>query len=99
MKVETKIDPITLNIIGQAITAIPKEMGKNLVRTAYSTIIREAQDASAAILDKDGNLVAQAELITTHTGGLPIALKHCLEKYDINQIKEDDIFVTNDPYH
>ena len=94
-----KIDPITLNIIGQGITAIPKEMGTNLIRTAYSTIIREAQDASTAILDIKGNLIAQAELITTHIGGLPIALKNFLKKFDIDKITDDDIFITNDPYH
>src|SRR5687768_16991226 len=60
---DMKVSPFDNAIISQSILAAAREMGIKLIRSAYSTVLREASDGSAAIADVQGNVVAQAELI------------------------------------
>jgi N-methylhydantoinase B len=92
------VDVVTLNILGQALTSITEEMGLNLRRAAYSTIIREAMDYSTALLDTDGNLVAQSMRIPIHLLSMAMALSGCFQKHPPATIGPDDILITNDPY-
>ena len=59
----TSLDPVEYAVLSQALMAAGREMGVKLIRSSYSNIVREAQDASAALFDRAGNVVAQAELI------------------------------------
>ena len=92
------IDPATFNVICSAFLAISREMSKNLIRTAYSTVIREAADASTAIMDPRGNTIAQAENIPLLLNSIGPALRACLERYSPGEIAEDDFLIVNDPY-
>ena len=47
-----RLDPVDYAVISQGLIAIAREMGAKLIRSAYSTIVREARDASAALLDR-----------------------------------------------
>jgi N-methylhydantoinase B len=49
-----KMDPVTLEILKNAFTAVPEEMGAALKRTAYSPNIKERMDASCAVFDAQG---------------------------------------------
>ena len=71
------LDPVDSAVIGQSLIAAAREMGAKLIRSAYSTIVREAQDASAALLDRDGNVVAQAELIPMQLGPMKMTFTPC----------------------
>lgn len=93
-----KINPATFNVICRAFLAISREMSTNLIRTAYSTVIREAADASTAIMDSKGNTIAQAENIPLLLNSIGPALRICLEKYSLGDIAEDDFMIVNDPY-
>ena len=86
-------------VIAQAILAAAKEMGVKLVRSAYSTIIREAQDCSAALMDRHGNVVAQAELIPIQMGGMTPAFRACAALFPVDTLVEGDIYVNNDPFN
>ena len=57
------VTPVDQAVITRALIAAADEMGVKLIRSAHSPVVREAQDCSAAILDKFGRVVAQAELI------------------------------------
>ncbi len=94
-----KIDPVLLNILGNGFKAIAREMGANLVRAAFSTVIREVKDVAAAILNTDGEIIAQAEYIAVHLGGLPLAFKGSVGKYKLEEITPEDAFIINDPYN
>jgi N-methylhydantoinase B len=91
-------DPVDYAIISQAIIAAAREMGAKLVRSAYSTVLREARDGSAALLDASGNTVAQAELIPMQLGTIGHIFKHCAARYRLTDLEQDDFFVINDPY-
>ncbi|HAJ20323.1 MAG TPA: methylhydantoinase, partial [Rhodospirillaceae bacterium] len=63
-----KISALDYAVISQGIHAAAREMGVKLIRSAYSTILREARDGSAALLDAQGRTIAQAELIPMQLG-------------------------------
>ena len=93
------LDPLSFSLISQGLRAIPQEMNTNLIRTAYSTVIREGRDASTGLLDASGNVVAQAESIAVQLGALQESFRGCARAIDLATIGPDDIMITNDPYH
>ena len=93
------LDPIDYAVISQSLQAAAREMGVKLIRSAYSTILREARDGSAALLDRDGNVIAQAELIPMQLGPIGATIMPCLELYPVETLREGDFFINNDPYN
>ena len=91
------LDPVDYAVISQAVLAAAREMGTKLVRSAYSNIVREARDASAAILDCDGNVVAQAEMVPMQLGSMNTTLRACLEvaseAFDVNPVDVEESVV------
>lgn len=92
------LDPVDYAVISQGLIAAAREMGVKLVRSAYSTIIREAADASACLFDKNGNVVAQAELIPMQLGPMSEIFRACADRYPVESLKEGDFYINNDPY-
>ena len=93
------LNPADYAVISQALIAATHEMGAKLVRSAYSTIVREASDASAALLDPDGQAVAQAELMIQQLGSLSATFGPCAEHHPVDTLVEGDFYINNDPYH
>ena len=93
------LDQVDQAIISQALIAAAKEMGIKLVRSAYSPIVREANDCSAALLDVEGNVVSQAELIPMQLGPIATTFRACAELYPPETLEPDDFYINNDPYH
>lgn len=89
----------TSAVISQALIAAAREMGVKLRRSAYSTIVREANDASSALLDRHGLVIAQAELNAMHLGSINTAFAPFSDLYSFDDLTEDDVFVTNHPYY
>ena len=94
-----KVSHVDQAVITRALLAGAHEMGAKLIRSAHSPIVREAQDCSAALLDRRGNVVAQSELIALQLGSITHTFRPCLELYDLDEIKPDDFFINNDPFH
>lgn len=92
------LDPVDYAVISQGLLAAAREMGVKLIRSSYSTIIREAADASAGLFDRDGNAVAQAELIPMQLGTMSEIFRCCIEAYPVETMGKDDFYITNDPY-
>ena len=92
------LDPTDYTVISQALAAAAREMGEKLIRSAFSTILREARDGSAALLDRDGNTIAQAELIPMQLGTIGSVFQACAAAYDLDSLTDDDFFIINDPY-
>lgn len=91
-------DPITVAVIGSALTTIVEEMCRVLVRAGYSTSIKERMDVSTAIMDTGGRILAQAAHQPAHLGSLLGITTRLLETYDIADIKPGDLFIGNDAY-
>ena len=94
----TQVDPITLQVIQTRLAGIVQEMQNSLFRTGFSTIIRESQDASCAILNCQGEVVAQHVVLPLHIGAFPACAKGVLRHYPASEINEGDAFIVNHPY-
>ncbi len=94
----TAIDPVDYAVISQGLIAAAREMGVKLIRSAYSTIVREASDASAALLDREGNVVAQAELIPMQLGPMADTFRACAARFPVDSLVEGDFYINNDPF-
>jgi len=92
------VDPITLQVIQARLAGIVQEMQNSLFRTGYSTIIRESQDASCAILNIQGEVVAQHVVLPLHMGAFPACAAAILKTYPPSDIRDGDAFITNHPY-
>ena len=90
----TSFDPLELTVMANAIAMIAEEMGHVLVRGALSPNIRERRDASAALFDAEGRMVAQAAHIPVHLGALPDAVAAVRERGP----RAGDVFLLNDPF-
>ena len=87
-------DLLELEVMGHAWSAIAEEMGSVLVRGSLSPNIRERRDASAALFDGSGRMVAQAAHIPVHLGAMPEAVRAVRERSP----QPGDVFILNDPY-
>ncbi len=92
------LDPVDYAIISQSLIAAAQEMGAKLIRSAFSTILREAKDGSAALLDLNGGTVAQAELIPMQLGTLGHIFAPCAAMFPPETMEEGDFLIINDPY-
>jgi N-methylhydantoinase B len=89
-----RLDPVTLSVMRSALEGVAAEMGSVLVRSAYSSNIKERRDCSAALFDPRGRMVAQAEHIPVHLGAMPESVAAVLAR----DPRPGDVFVLNDPY-
>ena len=92
------IDPVLEEVIGATLDGIVQEMQNALFRTGYSTVIRESQDASCALLDPGGRLAAQHVVLALHMGAFPAAVAGTLARYPPATLREGDAFIVNHPY-
>jgi len=90
-------DPVRLELMKNAFAAIADEMAATVVRTARSSVIKEAMDFSTGLLDLNGNLIAQGLCLPVHMGSFPPTVATVLEKF-AGQIRPGDVFALNDPY-
>lgn len=92
------IDPITIEIISNGLRSIADETFVALMKSAYSTNIKERRDHSTAICDCKGRLITQAEAsLPIHIASMTGLMQHLLEKFS-DDIKEGDVFISNDPH-
>jgi N-methylhydantoinase B len=94
----TEVDAITLEILSNRLLSVAEEMGAVLIRTAYSTNIKERRDCSTAVFDVEGQMIAQAEQIPMHLGSLLGSVEAVLRKYPLAELHSGDMFIANDPY-
>jgi len=93
------IDPITLEIMSNGLKSIMDETYIALMKSAYSTNIKERHDHSTAIIDPRGRLIVQAEnSLAIHLGSMMGLMNTLLAKVPLSDVREGDIFISNDPY-
>jgi N-methylhydantoinase B len=94
-----RVDAVSVEIVGNLLLSIAEEMGVALIKSAYSTNIKERRDISTAVFDPEGNMVAQAEHVAMHLGSLLGIIKEVYKKHSMYDIKPGDMFMGNDPYN
>ncbi len=93
-----KVDAITVEIVGNLLLSIAEEIGVALIKSSYSSNIKERHDCSSAVFDAQGNLIAQAEHIPMHLGSMLDSIQAVMARYPLAEIAEGDMFIANDPY-
>jgi N-methylhydantoinase B len=96
---KNNVDAVTIEIVGNLLLSIAEEMGVALIKSAYSSNIKERRDISTAVFDPEGNMIAQAEHVAMHLGSLLGIVKEVYKKHSVADIQPGDMFMGNDPYN
>ncbi|MEH6580066.1 MAG: hydantoinase B/oxoprolinase family protein [Amphritea sp.] len=91
------VDPVTLEVIRNALSAIAEEMTGVVMRSARSPLLREAGDLSSALTDADGNLISQGRDIPMHMGVMSFTVKEFLKRIPKEQLQPGDVWFLNLP--
>jgi N-methylhydantoinase B len=94
----TRLDPITFEVVNNALIAVCNHMAQSLRRTSYSPIIHDAADFSCALLDAESNLISENAGCPIHLGTLPLSVRTAVEEYGPERLGPGDILGVNDPY-
>ena len=90
---------IQTQIMWNRLISVVEEQAQTLLRTAFSTTVREAGDLSAGVFDTRGRMLAQAVTGTPgHVNSMAIAVQHFLARYPNEAMREGDVYITNDPW-
>ncbi|GEC08886.1 5-oxoprolinase [Streptomyces spinoverrucosus] len=95
---DTKYDPVLLEVFNNLFMSIAEQMGARLESTAQSVNIKERLDFSCALFDPDGNLVANAPHIPVHLGSMGTSVKEVIRRRGTG-MRPGDTYAVNDPYH
>ena len=90
-------DPVTREIIKNALMSAADTMALTVVRTARSAVIKHGMDFSTALFNAEGQQVAQGLTLPPHLGSMAPALEGVMNAFG-DDVKPGDIFANNDPY-
>ncbi len=96
---ETRIDPVVLEVIWNRLLAVVTEQQDTLMRTAFSTVVRESQDLACGLFDPQGRMIAQSVSGTPgHINAMATCMPHFLAVYPLPTLAPGDVLITNDPW-
>ena len=92
-------DPVTLEILWSRLLSVCNEQQVTLLRTAFSTVVRESQDLACGVFDARGRMIAQSITGTPgHINAMATGVRHFLVAYPPATLEEGDVLLTNDPW-
>ena len=93
------MDPIFLEVLWNRLLSVVNEQQVALMRTAFSTIVRETQDLACGVFNTEGAMVAQSLTGTPgHINAMATGMRHLLAEYPPDRLAEGDVLLTNDPW-
>ncbi len=93
------IDPVSLEVIWNRFLSVANEQQDALIRTAFSTIVRESQDLACGMFDPKGRMIAQSISGTPgHINAMATSMRHFLAAYPPETLAPGDVLITNDPW-
>ncbi len=96
---DSPLDAVSVGILWDRLITIADEIVSALVRTSFSTIVSESYDLTVAVLDADGELMAQGTYsLPVFMGTAPATLRHMLERFPAEALQPGDVVITNDPW-
>ena len=98
-RTDSGLAQIKTQIMWNRLISVVEEQAQTLLRTAFSTTVREAGDLSAGVFDTQGRMLAQAVTGTPgHVNSMAIAVRHFLARYPNEVMRDGDVYITNDPW-
>ena len=94
-----RLDPITTEVISNSFVSTADEMLAALIKSAYSTNIKERQDCSSVVMDANGDVVCIGDISQPiHISSFMFTGGAILDRYPPNTLRDGDVFMVNDPY-
>ena len=96
---ESRLDPILLEVLWNRLVAVVEEQARALMRTSFTSVVREAGDLSAGLFDQRGRMVAQAVTGTPgHVNAMATSVHHFLREIPAGTLEPGDVMITNHPW-
>jgi len=93
------LDPILLEVLWNRLVLVVEEQARVLMRTSFTSVVREAGDLSAGLFDRRGRMVAQAVTGTPgHVNAMATSMHHFLAEVPAETLEQGDVLITNDPW-
>jgi len=93
------LNPVILEILWSRLLSVCNEQQLTLMRTAFSTVVRESQDLACGVFDARGYMIAQSMTGTPgHINAMATGVRHFLEAYPPETLEPGDVLLTNDPW-
>lgn len=94
-----RLDPVLLEVLWNRLTSVVEEQARALMRTSFTSVVREAGDLSAGLFDRRGRMVAQAVTGTPgHVNAMATSVHHFLREIPAGTLEEGDAMITNHPW-
>jgi N-methylhydantoinase B len=94
-----ELDPITLDIMWGRLIAAVNEQAAALMRSSFTSIVRDAEDLSACVFDRRGRMVAQSVTGSPgHINSMATGMEHILKTFPVDTLRPGDVIITNDPW-
>ena len=93
-----EVDPITFTVIWNSIVSIAEELGTTMRNTAFSEAVREGDDFSTAVFDRQGRMIAQGNFSPGHLGSMPFVIRHVEKAFPPETLKPGDSVMLNDSW-
>jgi len=94
-----RLDPILLEVLWNRLVSVVEEQARVLMRTSFTSVVREAGDLSAGLFDRRGRMVAQAVTGTPgHVNAMATSMHHFLAEVPAETLEQGDVLITNDPW-
>ena len=94
-----RLDPITLEVLWSRLISVVNEQAAALIRTSFTSVVRESGDLSAGVFDPRGRMIAQAVTGTPgHINSMATCIHHFLKAYPPERLRPGDVLITNDPW-
>ena len=92
------VNPVMLEVMKNAFFSVTEEMGIALVRSAYSTNVKDRKDYSCALYTPDGRLISQGLHLPSMMGAMVTTIKGALAAIPPQSLTPGDAILYNDPY-
>jgi len=98
-KKKRKFDPITLEILWKRLVSIVDESDASVIRTAFSSLLRDAHDYTCMFTDSRGQELVQGTLCTPGmAGAMALGMKKIVNSIPFEEYRDGDVFIVNDPW-
>jgi N-methylhydantoinase B len=95
----TGLTPFTIQAISNRIASILNEQQTALIRTAFSTVVRESEDLACGLFNAAGQMIAQSITGTPgHINSMATGVRHFVEAFPPERLEPGDVLITNDPW-
>jgi N-methylhydantoinase B len=95
---EARLDPVLLEVLWNRLVSVVEEQARALMRTSFTSVVRESGDLSAGVFDRRGRMVSQAVTGTPgHINAMATSVRHFLQEIPADTLEPGDVMVTNHP--